>query len=143
MHSDSVSTPMTCAESKEKSQQTQDLISKIESPLNSEYVHALISGALDSLQREFFGGAPTPELAQLRERVRRAPHADLLAVFFLLLNVDQGLKQAVYDLDVPDNHAKITRFILDLRRQLVTTFFCSAQTVAEFVQECSETYCIA
>ena len=56
---------MTCAESKEKSQQTQDLISKIESPLNSEYVHALISGALDML---------TPALSSL-EMARRLPHA--------------------------------------------------------------------
>ena len=142
MHSDSVSTPMTCTDTATR-QQTQDLLSKIESPLNGEYVRALVRGALDSLRLEFFGGALTPELAQLRERVERAPHAELLAVFFLLLNVDQGLKQAVYDLDVPDNHAKITRFILDLRRQLVTTFFCSTQTAAEFVQECSETYCIA
>ena len=134
--------PMTCTQQNAR-QQTQDLISKIESPLNSEYVRALVDGAIESLRAEFFGGALTPELEQLRARVRSATHAELLAVFFLLLNVDQGLKQAVYDIDVQQNHAKITRFILDLRRQLVTTFFCSAQTVAEFVQECSETYCIS
>lgn len=134
--------PMTCAQ-QNAGQHTQDVISKIESPLNSDYVRALIDRAVDSLRAEFFGGALTPELAQLRARARRATHAELLALFFLLLNVDQGLKQAVYDLDVPQNHAKITRFVRDLRRQLVTTFFCSAQTVAEFVQECSETYCIA
>jgi len=73
----------------------------------------------------------------------RQVRCELLAVFFLLLNIDQAAKQAVYDLDVPATHPKITRFILDLRRQLVSTFFCTAQTAAEFAQECSDTYCIA
>ena len=135
---------MTCAQkSTHVCQSTQDLISKLESPVNGPYVRQLIANAISSLQLEFFGGAPTPELAQLQRRVQRATHCELLAVFFLLLNVDQGAKQAVYDLDVPGTHPKITRFILDLRRQLVSTFFCTSQTVAEFAQECSDTYCIA
>lgn len=135
---------MTCTQnSGDTCQNTKDLISKLESPLNSDYIKILIHKSSQSLQREFFDDSLTPELAQLHSRIERATHCELLAVFFLLLNVDQGLKQAVYDLDVPDNHAKITRFIMDLRQQLVTTFFCSSQTVTEFVQECSDTYCIS
>ena len=49
MHSDSVSTPMTCTDTGTR-QQTQDLLSKIESPLNGEYVKALVHGAIDSLR---------------------------------------------------------------------------------------------
>jgi hypothetical protein len=143
LHSASVSTPMTCTQNNVECQSTKDLISKLESPLNSDYVRALIHKASKSLQLEFFDDSLTPELAQLHSRVQSATHSELLAVFFLLLNVDQGLKQIVYDLDVPDNHAKITRFIMDLRQQLVTTFFCSSQTLTEFVQECSDTYCIS
>jgi len=135
---------MTCTQnSGDTCQNTKDLISKLESPLNSDYIKILIHKSSQSLQREFFDDSLTPELAQLHSRIERATHCELLAVFFLLLNVDQGLKQAVYELDVPDNHAKITRFIMDLRQQLVTTFFCSSQTVTEFVQECSDTYCIS
>ena len=132
---------MTCT--KNTCQSTQDLISKLDSPINAPYVRQLIDNAVASLRAEFFGGALTPELAQLQARVQRATHCELLAVFFLLLNIDQAAKQAVYDLDVPATHPKITRFILDLRRQLVSTFFCTAQTAAEFAQECSDTYCIA
>ena len=132
---------MTCT--KNTCQSTQDLIAKLDSPINAPYVRQLIDNAVASLRAEFFGGALTPELAQLQARVQRATHCELLAVFFLLLNIDQAAKQAVYDLDVPATHPKITRFLLDLRRQLVSTFFCTAQTAAEFAQECSDTYCIA
>ena len=136
---------MTCTKSTHNTQcqSTQDLIAKLDSPVNAPYVRQLIENAVASLRAEFFGGALTPELAQLQVRVQRATHCELLAVFFLLLNVDQAAKQAVYDLDVPATHPKITRFILDLRRQLVSTFFCTSQTAAEFAQECSDTYCIA
>lgn len=67
---------------------------------------------------------------------------DLLVLFFLLLNIEHGLKARVLDVDA-GNAKRIARFLVDLRQELVVDFFCSGQSAGEFVRACNDAWCIA
>ena len=119
------------------------MIDKIIAEVNVRYLEACIYGSLDFLQAEFFPAAPCEGIERLRGYVGRAEtaHAHKVGVFFLLLNIDRTLKQKMMDAD--RNHAKLVRFFSDLRTELVTGFFCTAQPVLGFVLQCREVYLIA
>ena len=132
--------PMTCAAQSSQNRGT-DSIEKIIAPLNAEYMQACIYGSLDFLQAEFFPGARSEAIEQLRGYVGAAAHAHKVGIFFLLLNIDRRLKEKLMELD--QNHAKLARFFSDLRLELVTVFFCSSQDVPGFVVQCTDGYRIA
>lgn len=132
--------PMTCTGQSMQSQNT-DIIDKIISPINERFLETCIEESLACLQDEFFRNAPCESLEKLRSYARRAVHAHKVGIFFLLLNIDQKLKQKLMHAD--QNHAKLARFFTDLRQELVTVFFCSSQPVPEFVLKCKQGYLIA
>ena len=69
---------------------------------------------------------------------------ELLVVFFLLLNVDQTLKNEIMKLEIEANHAKLERFLLDLRRTLVVQFSINEDiTLTKFVEQCEEYWVLA
>ena len=131
--------PMTCAPHSMHSQGT-DIIDRIIAPVNDKYLGACIEESLAFLQKEFFPKEPCAALEKLRSYARRAVHAHKVGIFFLLMNIDRTLKQKMMDSD--ENHAKLARFFLDLRQELVTVFFCSSQPVPEFVLRCKQGYLI-
>jgi hypothetical protein len=88
-----------------------------------------------------YTGTTCDALDVLRRHAPAAPHAQQVALFFLLLNIDRELKQRLMRLD--SNHGKLTRFYLDLRQELVTSFFCSRQDVVGFADKCRQGYLIA
>ena len=132
--------PMTCSAHSMHSQST-DMIERIIAPVNDKYLDACIADSLAFLQKEFFPKEPCAALEKLRSYARRAVHAHKVGIFFLLMNIDRTLKQKMMDSD--KNHAKLARFFLDLRQELVTVFFCSSQPVPEFVLRCKQGYLIA
>jgi hypothetical protein len=133
--------PMTCT--KQTSSQNTDFIDKIISEVNTKYLETCIYESLDFLQTEFFADSPCEGIERLRSYVGRPDtvHAHKVGIFFLLLNIDRKLKQKMMDCDW--NHRKLVRFFSDLRRELVTDFFCSAQPVLGFVLKYREGYLIA
>jgi hypothetical protein len=137
---ESVSIPMTCTAQASQRHET-DIIEKITGAANAPYMLQCIDGSLDFLQREYFAGTQCEALEALRRHAPRAPHAQQVALFFLLLNIDRELKHKLMCLD--QNHSKLTRFYLDLRHELVTGFFCSSQDVRTFTGKCREVYMIA
>ena len=131
---------MTCTTQPSQRHET-DIIEKITAPANAAYMLECICGSLDFLQREFFGAAQCDALDVLRRHAPLAPHAQQVALFFLLLNIDRALKAKLMCQD--SNHRKFTRFFLDLRQELVTSFFCSSQPVLLFALKCKQGYLIA
>jgi len=130
--------PMTCT----STMQSQSIdIEKIISPINGAFLEACIYESLAFLEQEFFCETKCQALQALREYVGRAVHAHKVGIFFLLLNIDRSLKEKLMQLD--QNDAKLARFFMDLRQELVTTFFCSSQPVLDFVVQCQQTYLIA
>jgi hypothetical protein len=132
--------PMTCTAQSMQSQNT-DIIDKIISPINERYLEACIEESLAALQTEFFPSEACDALEKLRSYARGAVHAHKVGIFFLLLNIDRQLKQRLMHAD--QNNAKLARFFVDLRQELVTVFFCSSQPVSEFVLKCKQGYLIA
>ncbi len=132
--------PMTCTRQPSQRHET-DIIEKITARANAPYMLECIDGSLRFLQHEYFAGTTCDALDVLRRHAPAAPHAQQVALFFLLLNIDRELKQRLMRLD--SNHGKLTRFYLDLRQELVTGFFCSSQDVRTFAGKCREGYLIA
>lgn len=113
-------------------------------PQNSDRVLALVREGLDSLRVEYFGDRPAVTLDGTLQHAAAGSHTARLAVFFLLLNVDDHLKQKIVDMEVPRNHAKLTRFFDDLHARLAYDFLANEkQSVQEFVDACEETWVLA
>ena len=132
--------PMTCTSHSMQSQNS-DMIERIISPINANYLDLCIEESLASLKREFFAHEACEALEKLRRYARGAVHAHKVGIFFLLLNIDRNMKEKLMLAD--KNHAKLARFFLDLRHELVTVFFCSSQPVPDFVVKCKQGYLIA
>ena len=144
MQSLRVSTPMTC-DLHDKSVEIPNVLEKAVHAGNRAWLAGIVCESLASLEGEFFTGgtnAGCTPVARLQALVREATHGELLALFYLLLNIDHTLKTRILLMD-SRNDKRIARFLLDLRQELVLGFFCSEQSVAEFVQACNDGYCIA
>jgi hypothetical protein len=124
------------------SEQVANVLEKAAHVLNREWLGEVVRDSLAALEAEFFRERACTQLAKLRGLLAGATHVELLAVFYLLLNIDAQLKTRVLQMDA-GNEKRIARFLLDLRQELVVGFFCSDQSVAAFAQACGEGYCIA
>lgn len=121
-----------------------NVIERLFNSRNVEMLRSLIIFSIDSLQKDFFEGQHTTELNRMRETTGTAKHCSLLVQFFLLLNVDAGLKEHIMDLDIDTNKAKLVRFMTDLRRVLVLEFYTDdSQSLQGFVDACEEAYVLA
>ena len=119
-----------------------DILEKVTHPINGEFLDAFIRDTVASLKTEFFAATGCPKLDAVQAVARRGTHTERLAIFYLLLNIDAPLKTRILCMD-EGNRVKIGRFLQDLRNELVTTYFCSSQSVPEFVKACKEAYWIA
>lgn len=82
-------------------------------------------------------------MQMLNDNLRTATHTAIVAVFFALLNVDANLKQRIYDMD-KGNACKIERFLLDLKFNLILTYFSDeTQSTATFVEQCFDAYILS
>ncbi len=119
-----------------------DVLEKITNPVNKEFVQMFIRDSAQSLQTTLFHETPCAKLDLVLDMVRTGTHTECLAIFYLLLNIDAQLKTRILTMD-RDNSRKIGRFLQDLRNELVTTFFCTGQSMQDFVGACKDAYCIA
>jgi hypothetical protein len=137
---------MTCAEQENVSKIT-NVHNLIQHFFNEECIWILKSltrNGINSLREDYFGGRSTLELDQLEKLVTTAPHNILLGLFFLVLNVDSNLKEAVLNFESPQNHRKIERFLMDLKTPIVSNF-CIDDTISiqKFIDQCWEAYIVA
>ena len=140
--------PSTCSGEKQwivKSKpKIQNIILRLFCVINRNLVTQLITDSIDNLTEIYFEGRHTSETNSIRTQLPGFSHSQLLSVFFLLLNIDQALKETVMAMDVTQNHRKITRFYMDLKLDAVVKFFSTeAMSVSDFVDYCEELYIIA
>ena len=138
---------MTCAEEnttsvKMAAEKIVNVLEKATHVLNREWVAGVVEDSIAGLEAEFFAGGGNAQVGKLRGLLKDATHAEMVAVFFLLLNIDERMKRRMLEMD-SGNAKRIGRFVLDLRQELVVDFFCSPQSVAEFVRACEDGYRIA
>lgn len=157
LHPCSVSMPSTCATTTMSVHHTEfkrkvgpqphciaNLITELFLDHYQELLNTLIMDSLKSIQDEFYEGQNTQELDKMRGVLSESSRTTRLAIFFFLLNVDQGIKKRVTSLELVENHPKLTRFFLDLKRILVPDFFTNeTEPVSYFVDRCEEFYVLA
>jgi len=121
-----------------------NVVERLLSARNIDMLRGMVEFSLDSVQRDFFQDKPTAELDRMRASAAGAQQCVLLVLFFLLLNVNAGLKKHIFDLDTPANRPKLVRFVTDLRRVLVLDFFTdNSHSLQDFVDACEEAYVLA
>jgi hypothetical protein len=109
-----------------------------------DFLRKLTKASLINTQREYFNKQTTTELEELKTMVDTAPYFTVLALFFLLLNIDGNLKNKVWDMELNTNHPKLERFLLDLKHPIISDFCVNdAITTPMFIDQIWETYVIA
>ena len=95
-------------------------------PLNHSLLRKLCSRSLTTLGTQFDVKMNTHAVVQLKNLTadENCPHTTHLALFFLLLNVDQKLKEDIMKAENKHMHPKLTRFFLDLKDEAVRPYFC-------------------
>jgi len=111
-------------------------------PCNRAALLDVTRGSLAHLQGTFFKEGASP-VAALEARLAGLSHTEALHMFFLLLNVDAWLKKQVFDMDRRGNHAKLSRFLVDLRELTTQYLIDTRKTATQFVEGCIEAYILA
>ena len=109
-------------------------------------LHSCVLDSLTNIHGMFFSedAEPCRELEVIRRSVQHASQHTLLAIFFLLLNVEKSLKERIFSIEVKANHAKLARFLMDLRNTVVTGFFTDERkTTLSLVEACEDCYILA
>ena len=110
----------------------------------TQFLKTLTRNSIISIQHEYFNDQTTKEVEELKTLVDTAPYFTVLALFFLLLNVDANLKDKVWDLELATNHPKLERFLIDLKHPIVSEFCIDdAISTPMFIDQIWETYVLA
>lgn len=124
--------------------QIPNVIAQLIMPYHADFLMRLVNEAIADTAKVFFDGKMSTELTQLQTILNQAPHTTRLAIFFLLLNVNQHLKSRIQQLEIPKNQRKLERFLIDLKRILVVQFFVNeGVSVSAFVRQCEEHWVLA
>lgn len=104
----------------------------------------LIEHSLNAIETHYFEGSSSEDVSNIKECMPACSANDLVIIFLLLLNVDKGLKHTVLNCELENHAAKLERFLLDLRQDLVVQFFiddtCSKNM---FITRCEECWVLA
>ena len=124
----------------------QHFFSRLFLPLNT---HALPSFCIESLQRisvEYKIDNKIHVMKQLKAIASEpnAPRNLLLALFFLLFNIDTKMKTIVLQSESKPTQNKVCQFSLLLRQEITPKFFVEEQQqLYKFVEKCEEAYLLA
>ena len=123
-----------------------DFFNRIMLPVNHALLICLCKQSLATLSQRYSLPENTVAIANLNAMACdfKQPHTVHLALLFLLLNVDQELKQKIMLSENTHMHAKLTRFFLDLKNEAVAPFFCNENmTATQLVVKAQELWQIA
>ena len=65
-----------------------NVLEKATHVLNREWLADMVEDSIAGLEAEFFAGGGCVQVTKLRELVRDATHAELVSIFYLLLNIE-------------------------------------------------------
>lgn len=120
-----------------------NVLQRVHEVEHRDFVLHEIDESFRSISQTFYDNRTTQVMQMLNENLRTATHSAILAVFFALLNVDANLKQKIYKMD-EGNACKIERFLIDLKFNLILTYFSDeAQSTAGFVEKCFDAYILS
>lgn len=123
-----------------------DFLNRIILPINHTLLLSLCKQSLATLSQRYSLPENTHAIANICLMISdpEQSHTVHLALLFLLLNVDQELKQKIMLSENTHMQAKLTRFFLDLKNEAVGPFFCNENmTATELVVKAQELWQIA
>lgn len=124
--------------------QIPNVIAQLMMPYHADLLTRLVNESIADIARVFYDNKMPTELTLLQTTMSKASHNTRLAVFFLLLNVNQHLKSRIQQLEIEKNQRKLERFLIDLKRVLVVQFFVNeGVNVQAFVRQCEENWVLA
>ena len=112
-------------------------------PVNHEHLHRYCTDSLARICVEYGVSPELPVVCHVRECVPRLSFTNALALFFVLLNIDTGLKQALFEIE-PAQQSKCANFFMNLRRHVIPEFISfEAWDTIRFVAQCEDAWQVA
>ena len=145
---ESTSIPMTCpAQSSQftarNTPKLSDCIERLMHSTSRQLVQQLVRDSLHHVHADMLAKDPESVAHRLLASVDTLSQNNLLVAFFTLLNVDEKLKSKVLSMESGPKHAKITRFLIDLRSLIVSFFVDTRMSSFTFIQKCEELYVLS
>ena len=120
-----------------------NLIERIVHPINKGYLQTYTNKMLHQICIQY-SISPQNSIVQSLLHATAAEsisHTAHVALFFLLLNIDLALKDALMQKEQEQTKAKLCKFSLTLRNHLITNFLVEeTQPIQEFVSLCQEAW---
>ena len=119
------------------------LIPQLLLPVNHEHLQRYCTDSLARVCHEYDVSPALPVVCHLRECVPRLSFTNALAFFFVLLNIDTGLKEALLSIE-PAQQSKYVNFFMNLRRHVIPEFISSeACDAIRFAAQCEDAWQVA
>lgn len=121
-----------------------DVIERLFLPFNINRLTTLCQLSLAHIVQDFQLDPNSSYISTIRSNLEtRTNHVYMLCMFFLLLNVDLKLKAFLLNTD-KKNHAKMVRFLIDLRNNSVVCYLDETNTSnTVFFDKCKEAWLLA
>jgi hypothetical protein len=121
----------------------QQLIPRLLLPVNHEHLRRYCADCLERICHEYGVSPEVPVVCHVRECVAALSFTKALALFFLLLNIDTGLKQALMQSEQAQER-KCANFFMNLRRHVIPEFMSTeACDAIRFAARCEDAWQVA
>jgi len=121
----------------------QQLIPRLLLPVNDAHLRRYCHDSLTRICHEYSVTQDSPVMRGVRESVSVLSFTKALALFFLLLNIDTGLKQALMESELKQQD-KCVNFFMNLRKHIVPEFMSNETSDAtHFTQRCEDAWTVA
>lgn len=114
--------------------------------INYKHVKTFCINSLESVCRQYGLSEQNSTVQVVKSLINmdNTSHIELLAIFFLLLNIDTNLKESMMRSDTEQQQRKIENFCMNLRKHIVTGYLSMDKSSTEsFVTQCSEAWAVA
>jgi|LauGreDrversion4_2_1035121.scaffolds.fasta_scaffold00055_13 hypothetical protein len=119
------------------------LIPRLLLPVNHEHLRRYCTDSLARICQDYGVSPELSVVCHVRECTPLLSFTNALALFFVLLNIDTGLKQALLQID-PAQERKCVNFFMNLRRHVVPEFISSeACDASRFAARCEDAWQVA
>lgn len=143
--------PITCVKTQtsahlQKHKQEKDhlplLIPRIFMSINHKHLQQFCSESLGSICKQYAIPEHNSTVQCLRGLIQ--DEIELLALFFLLFDIDTELKHTMMESDTEPQRRKIGNFSMNLRKHIIPQFLTDdSSTPANFVTRCSDAWSVA
>jgi hypothetical protein len=125
-------------------QEHSPLLSLLLLKVNEQQLRRYCNDSIARICNEYSVSADVAVVCQLREAVHHLSFTHSLALFFLLLNIDTGLKKTILDSESALTQQKSVNFFMNLRRHVIPEFLSAeACDVRLFVERCQDAWGVA